>query len=107
MSAVRIVTTPYPDTTQRVPLDGIVYTLRLYWSQRCSSWHMDMSDVDGLPIVSGVRLVTAFPLLYRFRYLPVPPGEMYFLDLRDQAGEPTLEDMGVLYRLYYVDPGGW
>src|SRR5436853_4262837 len=102
----RIETTPYPDTTQRVALTGVLYTLRIYWSQRCSCWHFDLSDVDGVPIVSGVRMVTAFPLLYRFRHLPVPPGELFFVDLRNQAGEPTLEDMGSRYRLYYVE-GDW
>lgn len=107
MTAVRIVTTPYPATTQRVALDGVVYTLRIYWSQRCSCWHMDMSDVDGVPILSGLRLVTGWPLLYRYRHLAVPPGEVYFLDLRDESGLPTLEDMGARYRLYYVDAGGW
>jgi hypothetical protein len=107
MSAVRIITRPYPDTTQRVQLDGIVYTLRVYWSQRCSCWHMDMSDVDGTPILSGLRLVTGFPLLYRYHHLAVPAGELFFFDERDQAARPTLEDMGERFRLYYVDAGGF
>src|SRR5262245_55138749 len=107
MAAVRIVTTPYPDTTQRVELDGVLYTLRFMWSGRGSCWHVNLADADGVAIVNGIRLVTSFPLLYRFRYLAVPPGELYFFDLRDMAGKPTLEEMGERYRLYYVDAGGF
>lgn len=103
MTTLRIETQPYPDTTQRVALSGVVYALRIYYSQRCSCWHMDMSDADGVRIVSGVRLVTSFPLLYRYRYLAVPPGELYFIDVRGQAGRPTLEEMGDRFRLYYDD----
>ena len=108
MTAIRIVTTPYPDTTQRVELDGLVYTLRLLWSERGQCWHFDMSDADGVRIVSGIRMVTGFPLLYRFRYLgTLPPGELYFFDLQSMGAQPTLEDMGGRFRLYYVDAGGF
>lgn len=107
MSIARITTTPYPDTTQRVELDGVVYTLRLRWSERGECWHFDLSDADGDAILSGVRLVTGFPLLYRFRYLGVPPGELFFFDLRGLGGQPTLEEMGDRYRLYYVDADGF
>ncbi len=107
MSTLRIVTTPYPDTTQRVELDGVQYTLRVRWSQRGACWHFDLGDLDGDPILSGVRMVTGFPLLYRFRHLAVPPGELFFFDRRDMAGSPTLEEMGDRYRLYYRDLGGF
>lgn len=107
MTVHRIVTTPYPNTTQRVELDGVVYTLRLLWSERGKAWHLDIADAEVVPILSGLRLVTSFPLLYRFRHLPLPPGELYFFDLKDQGGTPTLEEMGERYRLYYVDEGGF
>jgi hypothetical protein len=107
VSALRIVTQPAPDSTQRVELSGSVYTLRIYWSQRAQCWHMDMSDADALPIVMGVRLVTLFPLLYRYRHLAVPPGELFVFDRRGLAGKPTLEEMGDRYRLYYVDESGF
>lgn len=107
MTAVRIVTQPYPDSTQRVELSGTVYTLRIYWSERATCWHLDMSDADGERILMGLRLVTGFPLLYRYRHLAVPPGELFLLDQRDVAGLPTLDGMGDRYRLYYVDAGGF
>jgi hypothetical protein len=101
MTLYRIPTQPYPVTTQRVELDGVQYTMRLLWSERGQAWHLDLGDVENTPILSGLRLVTGFPLLYRFHYLAVPPGELYFVDLRGLAGKPTLEDMGVRFQLFY------
>lgn len=106
MASVIIPTTPYPDTTLRVQLGGLPYTLRLLWSERCSAWHANIAAGDGTPILYGVRLVIGMPLLYRFRYLAVPPGELWFLDSRDMGGPPTLEDMGARFKLYYVDETG-
>lgn len=101
----RITTTSYPNTTERVELDGVVYTLRILWSQRAECWHLDLGDADGAPIVSGIRLTESYPLLARYRHLPVPPGELALLDTRALDGEPTLSEMGTRYRLYYFAPG--
>jgi hypothetical protein len=101
VTTLRIITQPYPNATQRVELDGTVYSLRVLWSQRGECWHLDLGDGEGDAIVSGLRLVTGFPLLYRFRYLAVPPGELWFFDSRGQGAQPTLEDMGDRFRLYY------
>jgi hypothetical protein len=104
--AQRIITTPDPDTTQRVELGGLVYTLRIVWSQRGSCWHLELADSEGTPILYGVRMITLWPLLYRYRYLgTLPPGDLWFLDLREEAAKPTLEDMGDRFRLYYVPDG--
>jgi hypothetical protein len=107
MAAVRIITTPYPDQTQRVELDGVLYTFRFLWNARGQAWHFNLGDGDGAAILNGVRMVTSFPLLYRYHYLAVPPGELYLFDLRDMHGVPTLEEMGERYRFYYVDAGGF
>lgn len=107
MSAIRIVTTPEPDTTQRVQLDKSTYALRIVWSQRGECWHMHIADSIGAPLINGLRMVTLYPLLDRFHYLPLPVGELWFLDTRDGEGNPTLEEMGDRYRLYYVTDGTW
>jgi hypothetical protein len=104
--AQRIITTPDPDTTQRVQLGELVYVMRIMWSQRAGCWHFDLADSDGNPILYGIRMVTMFPLLYRFRYLgTLPPGDLWFIDLREEGAKPTLEDMGERFRLYYAEDG--
>jgi hypothetical protein len=106
MASWLITTTPEPDTTQRVPLGELSYSLHIYWSQRCEAWHLDLADSVGAPMLLGVRMVTMFPLLYRYKYLVgMPPGDLVFLDLREEGARPTLEDMGDRFRLYYVTDG--
>ena len=107
MSSIRIVTTPDPDSTQRVQLGDSTYSLRIVWSQRGECWHMHIADSVGTPVLNGLRMVTLYPLLARYHYLPLPPGELWFLDTKDEAGKPTLEAMGDRYRLYYVTDNTW
>lgn len=108
MTAARIITTPYPDTTQRVQLGTSVYGLRIRWSQRGECWHLDLSDSAGNELLRGLRMVTLWPLLYRFQYNPaVPVGELFFIDVRGEEARPTLEGMGDRFRLYYLDDGTW
>lgn len=107
MSSVRIVTTPDPDTTQRVQLGVNTYSLRIVWSQRGECWHLHIADSVGAPLLAGLRMITMYPLIARYHHLALPPGELWFLDTRDQHGTPTLADMGDRYRLYYVTDGKW
>lgn len=108
MAAVVITTTPDVDTTQRVQLSGSSYTLRIVWSQRGNVFHMHMADTDGNALVNGIRLVTLWPILHRYHYMPaMPPGELWFLDLRNQKAHATLADMGSRFRLYYVTNNDW
>jgi len=107
MTAYRIPTSPYPDTTQRTQLGSSTYSMRLRWNERGESWQLDLADGAGNPLLDGLRLVTLYPLLSRFRYNPsLPPGELWFMDTRDLEGKPTLEGMGDRFRLYYVDETG-
>ncbi len=103
---VRIATSAHPNTTERVELGGVVYTLRLLWSERAACWHLTLGDADGVPIVSGMRVTAGYPLLARYRHLTtIPPGELALIGTRGQDGEPTLDEMGSRYRLYYFAPG--
>jgi hypothetical protein len=108
MSSLRIVTTPDVDSTQRVQLSGSSYSLRIVWSQRGRCFRMSVSDSAGVPLVLGVRMVTLYPLLDRYHYdKRLPPGDIWFLDMRDQGAKPTLAEMGDRFRLYYVTDDTW
>jgi hypothetical protein len=47
-----------------------------------------------------------YPLLVRFHYKPeLPAGELWFVDEKNQAAKPTLQDMGTRFSLYYAPNG--
>ena len=104
---VRVIPTEaYPETTQQCDLDGRTYSFRFKWNQRAACWHLDLATSDGTPIATGVKLVTAFPLLRRVVVDGRPPGELFLLDMQDREGRPTLEEFGSRYVLHYVEQSG-
>lgn len=103
MALLRIPTEPYPNTTMQSDLDGTTYSFRFRWSERASCWHMDMWTLDGVPVVLSARLVTGFPLLRRVVRELRPPGELIVLDLTGPGEEPTLEEFGSRFALFYLD----
>lgn len=108
MASVRIPTTPTVDSSLRVQLDSTSYGMRIVWSQRGECFHLHIADSVGNPLISGLRMVTLYPLLYRFHYIAgLPVGDLWFIDSRDAEGKPTLAEMGDRYRLYYLTDGTW
>ena len=92
-----------PSYRQRTVLDGVEYVLELRWSQRERRWYLDMRDVNGHPLVIGMKLVANWPLLYRFRTVRgLPPGELIVLSTRWPPRDPGLDELGATVRLAYV-----
>jgi hypothetical protein len=106
MALRRIPLDPYPDTTQQCDLDGVTYAFRFRWSTRGACWHMDLHTVDNTPIVTSVRLVSGWPLLRRVRSSLRPPGELFMIDTTGQDQDPTLEEFGTRYGLFYLEASG-
>lgn len=106
MALWRIPTQPYPSTTQQSDLDGVSYNFRFRWSERGSCWHLDLRTLEDEPVVLSARLVTAFPLLRRVVNERRPPGELVVFDLTGRDEEPTLEEFGSRFVLFYVDAEG-
>lgn len=107
MALWQIPTRPYPLTTQTAELDGTTYAFRFRWSQRGECWHMDMRTLDDEPVVLSARLVTGFPLLRRVQNVTRPPGDLFVWDMTGVGEEPTLEEFGTRYQLFYVDAKGF
>jgi hypothetical protein len=103
MALWRIPTRPYPTFTQTTDLDGTTYSLRFRWSERGGCWHLDMRTLDGVPVLLSARLVTHWPLLRRVRNAVRPPGELFVQDLTGPGEEPTLEEFGSRFVLFYLD----
>jgi hypothetical protein len=90
-----IPTTDYPNSTQVVRLDGRDYTLRLVWNQRAERWSLDLLDDDEEPIIQGVALMVAVPLLRWKRFDPrTPPGELIAVDVTNDGSPPGLDELG-------------
>ena len=89
--------------SQRTTLDGVSYTLRFEWNQRAGAWSMDLADVDGVAIASGIVLVGGVRLLARVRDARRPPGDFAIIDTQGNS-DPTFTSLGTQHLLVYAHP---
>ena len=91
-----------PAYSYTIALEGRDYVLRFVYSERCGDWHLSIFDADESPIVTGIRVVSNFPLLHRLNDARLPPGMLIALDMGRVAKDPGLEDFGARVRLAYL-----
>ncbi len=93
-----------PDAqTLEISLGGVDYQLRILWNPVALSWVMDISQLDGTPILSGIPLVTGANLLEQFDYLNFG-GSLTVSTDGDINAVPTFENLGLLGHLYFTTP---
>jgi hypothetical protein len=84
-----------------VPLNGATYQLNVFWCDPNSSYVMDISDNSGKLLVGGVPLITGVDLLSPFPYLKIA-GQLYIVSDKNPAAVPQYADLGVIGHLYFV-----
>lgn len=81
----RIPTIDANDQLIEVELDGETYFVRLSWNSEAAFWAMEIQNYNQETLVAGIIVVPNMPLLVRFHYLDVPPGELMALVLGDES----------------------
>lgn len=87
-----------------IQLVNTFYQLTVQWNRAAQAWVLDIADVNGIPILSGVALVTGVNLLEQFAYL-VLGGQLIVQTDHDTFAVPTYANLGSTGHLYYVVPG--
>jgi hypothetical protein len=94
-----------PSYQFQVDLDGATYGFGFTWNESAEAWFMSLSDVDGNPLVTGVRVVVEFPLAARSTMDSLPPGVLLAVDTSGQHLDPGLGDLGSRVRVQYLAVG--
>ncbi|HYQ47152.1 MAG TPA: hypothetical protein VER11_34515 [Polyangiaceae bacterium] len=109
MATLLVPTTPgVPFYTQKTRLDGVDYVLSFRHSQREDRWYLSIADAEEVPILTGLKLVTNWPLLQAYRFDPrVPPGELMASTLTTDDSPPGLNELGegLRVQLIYFEAG--
>ena len=102
MAYVEIPLSPQPQTFS-IQLGQITYKLTVAWNDdpAMQCWVLDIADVNGNAIVSGIPLVTGADLLAQYAYLGIG-GSLAVLTDGDDTAIPTYENLGVNSHLYFV-----
>ena len=83
-----------PFNEQAIQLGDQTFILFLRWSTRASAWYLDLSDVDGDPIVQNVKVVCNYPLLKKVADERKPAGELFALTFTEDTSPPGLAELG-------------
>lgn len=90
--------------SESISLDQVVYRLTFRWNLRSQSWSMTISEDDGTPIVTGIKILPQISLLQRHKDERLPPGVLYAFDVieGDEAERPTKSQLGNKLKLIYT-----
>jgi hypothetical protein len=85
-----------------VLFNGVQYNLTLnYRDCDQGGWIMDIADVSGNPILSGIPFVTGADLLAQYEYLQFG-GILALFNGGDPDEPPTFDNLGLDSQLYWV-----
>lgn len=98
-----------PSYEMVVGLDGVNYTLSLYFNPRINNgqgkWFIVLADENRNMIAGPVPLVSSWPLFDRFVEFNVPAGSLFCFDTSGANEDPTQFSLGDRHRLYYLEAG--
>lgn len=78
----------------QIQLGDVDYTIRFGWCDTTDGgWFIDLSDVDGNPIIMGLPLTAGENVLQQFDYLKLP-GEIRVQTDGSPLVEPTYDNLG-------------
>lgn len=84
-----------PFQSFRVRLDGTDYLLSLAYNQREDRIYLSLADNEENPIVSGIKVIANYPLLFRHRFdTRIPPGDLFAFDTTSDGSPPGLGELG-------------
>lgn len=87
-----------------VPIGEKEFTFRFAWSDSpAGGWFIDISSLDGTPLVRGLPLTAGENVLQQFDHLGIG-GEIHVQTDADPLAEPTYENLGLNGRVFLVTP---
>jgi len=84
-----------------ISLAGVQYQMTVKWNDANQAWTLDIANVNGTAIVSGIPIITGTDLLAPFAYLNFG-GQLIVQTTNDTDAVPTLANLGSAGNLFFV-----
>lgn len=84
-----------------ITLAGTQYAMVIRWNKYLTCWVLDVGTPDGVDLVTGIPVVTGRDLFEPYPDLNFG-GALIAQTDHDPDAVPTLDDLGVRGRLYFV-----
>jgi hypothetical protein len=85
-----------------VALDDVTFRFSFEWNDRDEGWYMSIADTNGVPLLSGRRIVLGYPLISIYRNPALPAGALVAIDTSSKDEEPGFADLGRRVKLLYI-----
>ena len=82
--------------------DGVTYQGELQWLKYEQFWLMSWADRSGNPIISGIRVVANFNMLYPYSDPRLPDGNLICHDTQNKRMPPGRNDWRERHILTFV-----
>jgi hypothetical protein len=103
---VRFIKVPdAPESTQVVALGGQEYTLRLTYNTADKHWRLDIQDLDGNTILSGLKVMPNQNLTWRYSHIDgMPEDDICCLRQKNNFDDVGRDNLGddKTYTLAYM-----
>lgn len=87
-----------------ITLGTTEYQVRFGWADTVDGgWFIDISALDGTPLLRGLPLTAGENVLQQFDYLGIP-GEIRVMTDNDQLVEPTYANLGSNGKVLFITP---
>lgn len=63
------------DSISTITIDDKEYKLRFTYNEIYNYWNFGLYNDDGAPLISMVKIVPNFPLMYPYAYSELPDGD--------------------------------
>ncbi len=88
-----------PAQTLRVELEGELYNFRVIYNERLRVWALDLSDVDGVPLASGIALVAGTDILSPYG---LKVGALVVVEVGSTGEDANANNLGDVYKLAHI-----
>lgn len=69
------------DFVVEAELDDVTYYLQFAWNNEANYWSLSIENANNESILSGLRIVTNWPLLFKYQHLSLPKGDLIAVSL--------------------------
>ncbi len=85
----------------KIALGGVTYRMNFFWNAFSECWILDIADQDGVPMVSGIPVITGSDLLAQYRYLGFT-GHLVVQTDHDTYAVPTVANLGLEGHVFFA-----
>jgi hypothetical protein len=90
--------------SMQVDLTGVSYFIDLAWNAMNQYWVMGISDLNNVPIVTGLKVVTNYDITSGIVATGMPQGEILCQSIINSWENLQRYDLGVNAALVYYEP---